>query len=635
MAARRSRALALALGAALVLPVGTAATPLLAPASVAAEASDAHSLDWVKAHATPQTVTYDTKYGEQQATVWVATLSYDSLSQAREIMLYGEVAMPISSQDVGVEEFDGRYYLPFETNSVKHNEYVRSRLLWSEEDPKGTYDKTVFSSDGPLRGVRGTSVTLTLGGVESTVSVPQETAVTDTHELEEAMTEHWSTYSAAVDAGMLLDETTKQTYLSQDAAARALVTRARAGGADAPTNADIQAARTSLNTAFDALTPAPYDRTSLTTSLIGATTLLEANGKDGRRLTRASYDTLVAAVATGQKLLATPDAVTLKAPREGELVTHRDFDDAVAALDAAVAAATTEDYTPVDTTALDARYDAAIARVPAEGKGFTPGTRAALMSEIATAATLRDQAAYATADQVSQEVTALEDVMDALVEEPLGEAFTLTVRYQHPMEGAPSDLIHEYFNDAAGNPVEEQVPVHRGQEMRYPLTDETLIKSFEGYTPRSFHLNSDDGTLGLVQVLTDSKGVRTVAFRADTTSPAGGGSLDIRYVAGQDTRVAPSPTPGPETPADPGTGTDQAAAPAVDPAVGPSAGAAPQAAAQQGGRPGPYRCLPDGAGPGRGPDRRGRAPATSSLSAWWGRARVLVRPSPGAWSTAP
>ncbi len=586
MAARRSRALALALGAALVLPVGMAATPLLAPASVAAEASDTHSLDWVKAHATPQTVTYDTKYGEQQATVWVATLSYDSLSQAREIMLYGEVAMPISSQDVGVEEFDGRYYLPFETNSVRHNEYVRSRLLWSEEDPKGTYDKTVFSSDGPIRGVRGTSVALTLGGVESTVSVPQETAVTDTHELEEAMTEHWSTYSAAVDAGMLLDETTKQTYLSQDAAARALVTRARAGGADAPTNADIQAARTSLNTAFDALTPAPYDRTSLTTSLAGATTLLEANGKDGRRLTRASYDTLVAAVATGQKLLATPDAVTLKTPREGELVTHRDFDNAAAALDAAVAAATTEDYTPVDTTALDARYDAAIARVPAEGKGFTPGTRAALMSEIATAATLRDQAAYATADQVSQEVTALEDVMEALVEEPLGEAFTLTVRYQHPMEGAPSDLIHEYFNDAAGNPVEEQVPVHRGQEMRYPLTDETLIKRFEGYTPRSFHLNSDDGTLGLVQVLTDSKGVRTVAFRADTTSPAGGGSLDIRYVAGQDTRVAPSPTPGPETPADPGTGVDQAAAPAADPAVGPSAGAAPQAAAQQGGRPG-------------------------------------------------
>lgn len=586
MAARRSRALALALGAALVLPVGMAATPLLAPASVAAEASDTHSLDWVKAHATPQTVIYDTKYGEQQATVWVATLSYDSLSQAREIMLYGEVAMPISSQDVGVEEFDGRYYLPFETNSVRHNEYVRSRLLWSEEDPKGTYDKTVFSSDGPIRGVRGTSVALTLGGVESTVSVPQETAVTDTHELEEAITEHWSTYSAAVDAGMLLDETTKQTYLSQDAAARALVTRARAGGADAPTNADIQAARTSLNTAFDALTPAPYDRTSLTTSLAGATTLLEANGKDGRRLTRASYDTLVAAVATGQKLLATPDAVTLKTPREGELVTHRDFDNAAAALDAAVAAATTEDYTPVDTTALDARYDAAIARVPAEGKGFTPGTRAALMSEIATAATLRDQAAYATADQVSQEVTALEDVMEALVEEPLGEAFTLTVRYQHPMEGAPSDLIHEYFNDAAGNPVEEQVPVHLGQEMRYPLTDETLVKRFEAYTPRSFHLNSDDGTLGLVQVLTDSKGVRTVAFRADTTSPAGGGSLDIRYVAGQDTRVAPSPTPGPETPADPGTGVDQAAAPAADPAVGPSAGAAPQAAAQQGGRPG-------------------------------------------------
>lgn len=332
MAARRSRALALALGAALVLPVGMAATPLLAPASVAAEASDTHSLDWVKAHATPQTVTYDTKYGEQQATVWVATLSYGSLSQAREIMLYGEVAMPISSQDVGVEEFDGRYYLPFETNSVRHNEYVRSRLLWSEEDPKGTYDKTVFSSDGPIRGVRGTSVALTLGGVESTVSVPQETAVTDTHELEEAITEHWSTYSAAVDAGMLLDETTKQTYLSQDAAARALVTRARAGGADAPTNADIQAARTSLNTAFDALTPAPYDRTSLTTSLAGATTLLEANGKDGRRLTRASYDTLVAAVATGQKLLATPDAVTLKTPREGELVTHRDFDNAAAAL---------------------------------------------------------------------------------------------------------------------------------------------------------------------------------------------------------------------------------------------------------------------------------------------------------------
>ena len=117
------------------------------------------------------------------------------------------------------------------------------------------------------------------------------------------------------------------------------------------------------------------------------------------------------------------------------------------------------------------------------------------------------------------------------------------------------------------------------------MTDETLVKRFEACTPRSFHLNSDDGTLGLVQVLTDSKGVRTVAFRADTTSPAGGGSLDIRYVSGQDTRVAPSPTPGPDTPADPGTGSDQAA-PAVDPAAGSSAGTGPQAAAQQGGRSG-------------------------------------------------
>ena len=131
---------------------------------------------------------------------------------------------------------------------------------------------------------------------------------------------------------MLVGEPARESCGGQGEAAAGVVSRARAGGADAPTNADIQAARTSLNTAFDALTPAPYDRTSLTTSLAGATTLLEANGKDGRRLTRASYDTLVAAVATGQKLLATPDAVTLKAPREGELVTHRDFDNAVAAL---------------------------------------------------------------------------------------------------------------------------------------------------------------------------------------------------------------------------------------------------------------------------------------------------------------
>lgn len=215
-----------------------------------------------------------------------------------------------------------------------------------------------------------------------------------------------------------------------------------------------------------------------------------------------------------------------------------------------MAQATTEDYAPASLTELDAAYDAAVARVPADGMGFTEDSRRVLFEQIDKAAALRRDAVYATAEDVATQAQALDDARNALVEEPLGEEFRITVRYQRPVKDAPSDLIHEYFLDAEGNLIEKTLTVRQGQEVRLPI-DDPLIQHFDGYTPASFHLDSDDGTLGLVRVLTDSHGNRTVVFRAATSNAQAGGSLDIRYV--EDDAAAPDPdgqpTPGPTDPA--------------------------------------------------------------------------------------
>lgn len=318
MVRRFSHILALALATSLALLAAVALpTAALAPPA-AADAADTTSLAWVKEHASAQTITYDTKFGEYQATVWVATLSYDSLSNAREVMIFGEIGIPISSQDVGVEEFDGKSYLPFDSNSIKHNGFVSSRLVWSDEDPKGTWDKTIFSTDGPLLGVRGETVQITLGGRTSDLDVPQDTAVVDTHELEEAITEHWNDYSAAANASMIFDQASLDAYLAQDTAARAVVDSAQQGGADAPDDAAVQAARTDLNNAFDALTPAPFDHSRVKKAMAEADAVLATNGQNGKRLTRDSYDAINAAYARAQALDATADLTTIKVPHEGD-----------------------------------------------------------------------------------------------------------------------------------------------------------------------------------------------------------------------------------------------------------------------------------------------------------------------------
>ena len=554
MTSRRSRAVARALGAALTMPVGAMATltPIL-PSAVAAESADVQSFEWVKAHSTPQTVNYETTWGTYQAKIWVATITHDTLSNARQIMVFGEVSLPISAQDLGVEEFDGQYYLPFDNNSLTHNEYVKSRLVWSSEDSKSTYDKTIFSSEGTLLGVRGDTVKITLGGVTSELKVAQETATVDTHELEEAIAEHWAVYTSAVDAGMEFEATSLAAYLAADSASRDLVTKAQSGGETAPSNADVQAQRATLNNAFDQLAPAPYERGPLAEAIAQAQEILAGNGQDSTRLTRSSYETLSRALARATELNAMPDAQTLKTPKEGDpLVTHRDFATATASLKAAISGAIVEPYTRVDTSALDEAYDAAIYAMPGEGKGFTAQSRETLLARIDEAAAVREDAVYADQATVDTQVNALKAAVNSLEEEALGEKFSLTVRYQHPLAGAPSDLIHEYFTNAAGEPITESRELRRGQEVRYQLTDEVLMKRFEGYTPRSFHLNSDDGSLRLARILTDSKGVKILAFQAQTRNIDSGSSLDIRYVEGQDLRTVPQQPDGSGKPSEPG-----------------------------------------------------------------------------------
>lgn len=539
MAGTRVRLAACALSAGLLIPAGVAmpATSAMSGASVAAEENV--TLEYAKAHAKPVVL----QFGDVEATIYVVTTGVNELNHAREFVFYGELAMPHTAQELDIEEFEGHNYLPQEDNSVIVNGGLKSRIEWAPSHDK--WMNRVFRSDSTLYSSRS-SFSLKINGVEHSVDIPSKSAEIDTKPLERAINEHWNDYQAALTSGMEFDKASLDAYLAADQHARKAVESAK--GADSSQQDAVDAERITLNEVAAALKPRAFDREAITQAISAADARLSSNGKDGTRLTEEAYNKIRDARDRAADIAATPDLETILVPHEGDpLVTHRDFVNAAAALNEALRNPATETYTRVDVAALEKAYDAAIARVPAEGKGFDKVSREALMEQIEHVRGVLAEPVYVSQEKVAEEVSALSRVVDGLVEVPLGDTFSIKVTYQHPMKDAVSPLIQEHFVDGSKNPLEEVLTVKDGQEVRMSLTS-PIIKRFAGFTPSSFHLNSDDGSHKFVRVLTNSRGEQVVAFRAEAANHDAGGSLVIRYVEGKDLRVSNTVDTLPETP---------------------------------------------------------------------------------------
>lgn len=294
------------------------------------------------------------------------------------------------------------------------------------------------------------------------------------------------------------------------------------------------------NQAYGDLAPAPFERAPLSASLEKLQTVLKENGHNDSRLVQADYTKLRDLEAVALNLLDQPDLRSISLPAHQDvLVTHKTFTTTVERIEEALSAAEREEYTPADTTSLVKLYDSAIARIPAEGMGFESNSRIALLNEIEKVRDLLGNHVYETPTSLEVAASALEEKLELLRETPLpAETYRLIIRYSHPDKTAPTPLIHAHFTEN-GEAVTETLDIHPGEEIRWNL-NHPLIKRFAGYRPVSFHLNSDDSSLKLVRVLTNSKGEQVIAFQGDAASLAHGGSLEIHYVEGEDERESAS-----------------------------------------------------------------------------------------------
>lgn len=467
--------------------VAANATPTHSAGSAVTHDAKPASFDWVKEHGRHTEITHS-ELGTID--VWAATLSTDSLSHSTTVLLYGQLRFPSTSSDIGFEEDSDHY--PHEENWLLYNGGLKAWLRSSEEDPASLkYDRRIFrvagiSDDGSIIVRHGGNIELTIKNETFRIDHSPEAAVVNATELDEAIDEHWSEYTAAKSRGMVFVTETEERFTEKMEEARQL--SMRVGQQDSGvSNEDVQRMREALNRSYDELLPAPFDRTALREAVMRADEVRSLNGNDGRRLTRASHAELMRHYVEGLQLLETPDLTTIKVPHEAPpVVTHEDFRKAAQSLQGALAALEYETYTPVDARALNDLIDTALLKTPSVGHGFSEASRAALFSAIEEAKDF--DAIYDT--DLQARIEALQHGIDQLEEITLDpdKRVRVTVRYKHDLSDAPSSLIKDYFTDDSGTPITHVFTDTANTELRIPL-DDPMFKRFDGYHVLSVNYN--------------------------------------------------------------------------------------------------------------------------------------------------
>lgn len=466
--------------------------------------------------------------------VWASTLSVDPVNKLKKVVIYGKFDFPLSSTEIGIdepEEYPGKLFLPRDESYIEINGGLKSYMLWSDEDPNSKWDKQIFVSNDYLY-VRGSTAKLVIKEQEFQINIPDKSNKLVTSFLEEAITEHWGDYIAAKYSGLKLTKESEDAYLAKDSEAKALINTAK-NNSSSTTQDVIDAMRLSLNESFAALMPLPYERDELSDAVIQAEDLINSNGENGKRFTKDSFDALIDANNQAHELLFLPDLQSILTPREGEPIkTHKDFDNALLRLKEKMNELVKEDYTPIDLKRLWDAYDDAINLRVEDGYGYTDASRESFynkLDEIRYKQFYDD--IYMDQEDLDGYIAQIEAAKSGLEKIKLDEnvKVNISIKYTRPLKDSVSSLLKEYFRDANNDIININKEVIKDSEVVIYINDTDIVKAFEGYSPKSFHYNSDDGTLGLVKYFEDKSGHKFVVFKAASRNEDNNATLDIYY----------------------------------------------------------------------------------------------------------
>lgn len=453
-----------------------------------------------------------------------------------ELQVWGKLKMPYTSQDVDVTDTDSTFMRP--------NQYMKTAFEWAGEPGVGAYDKTLFKSSMPVYVDKNAkTIKLSFQGEEFDLAVPSSLSKLDVAPLAGALAEHRAEYEAAKNAGMLITPESSAEFELQMREAEDLLARTAKPDTDV-TQQQLSDKRESLNQAFAKLVPLPFDRGPLQAAIaradkaIGRIPELAAQGK-GWEL--EGYNRFYSEYLRAKKLVDTPDLTFIVGPRHGGgLHTQRDFDTSAKRLGELTDALSIVDRKPTDTSTLRKAFDEALSLSPDAGRGWEPNSGKAFYDALSQVQDILNSA-YPSEQDVARAQEALRTARQGLVQRDLdpASAYTMTIRYRHHADNAPSELIDSYFTkdgDQVKKVIEGVLP---GSEQRIYLDDLETIKKFDGYVPTTFFYASDDGTLGKVRAFTGSDGRTFILFTAERN-----GDLDIKYERGTDTREAYAPAGG-------------------------------------------------------------------------------------------
>lgn len=568
------------------------------PSAVAEEAQD--SFESAKAHGE--------KTSFEKYDIYTLVISQDANTKKNQIVIYGELKMPYTCQDLDVEDHEYNYFKP--------NEYATSYFEWdSKHAHSNRYDNTIFKANmQPFAFDAGKELlAVTIDNEDISVKVQQNNVALNTKDLEDALTEHENEYQAAKSAGMKITSSSEQAFKEVTKEARALLDEAKKSDSEVE-QAQLDKMRTKYNESFAQLMPEPFDRAALDKAVKDATQADSLNGQNGKRYKKEGYDSFSKLYAQAKKLQDTDDLTSIVGPREnGITVTHRDFEVVPAALEEAIAKLELESYVVPDNTRLQAAYNEAVKTRPAQGMGFTSETSQPHYNNLTQALYMLNDV-YATQEDMDKMASELDKTRKALISVPLNPAdtFDLIVKYRHPMDDAPSAKIDQYF-EKDGAQIEEVLKnVLPGQEIRIPMKDYQLIKKFEGYNPTSFFYAANDTSTDTVRVLRDEHGEQFILFTAEKH-----GGLDVKYLKGEDLRdatPAPNPSPEPDPAPTPDPHPDPVPTPTPDPAPTPEPGPAPTPTPDPRTAPSPTPGSDPGSHPSSAVDRTNGSSANSGLN---------------------
>lgn len=486
--------------------------------------------------AAKETAVETTQFSDK-AEVQISILETNPNNHKKSLRILIQLKMPYTRSDIDIPGSDR------EENYYRLSEYQKGYFEPNEPASVAQWDQTRFiNSTAAWVDANVRSVKVSVAGEEKDCLIPSSTNELETQHLENAIADHENEYRAATSAGMLIREGSDSAFQTAVQEAKNLLQRTKTDP-HSVTQDEIDQQRRLVNEAFAQIEPKPFDREPLNQLIRTGTTLIQNNGKDGKRYTSNTFDRFYREYLLANRLVHLDDLKSITGTLEGEPpVVHRDFTDCEKRFQEAIEQLEIEAYVPLDRTQLKQMLKKASLCEPDANQVYTQESYRLLSNAVDRGIEINDDL-YVTEEELQKATQDIQDAIQALqqIPAPTHEAFDMSIRYRHQADESVSDKIDVYFTDPSGNPIEEILPqMIPGKIMRIQLKDSKLIRSFPGYKPTTFFYALDDTSTGKVKLRTDERGEAYIEFQIEKN-----GNLDIKYERGSDSRKDTNSDPKP------------------------------------------------------------------------------------------